>query len=134
MNPKARLYVYFGTVGLFSLAMLASSVFDLLAPPQVLEQMRHLGYPDYFARILGSWKLLGALVLLAPGLPRLKEWAYAGFVFDLTGAAVSHLMSGDGPGKASLPLLFLAFGLVSWALRPEGRRLVKPAEAMAKAA
>ena len=72
--------------------------------------MNHLGYPAYFASLLGAWKLLGAIVLTVPGLPRLKEWAYAGFVFDLTAAAFSHAAVGDPPTTSSGPLVFLGSG------------------------
>jgi len=85
--------------------------------------MQHLGYPDYFARILGAWKVLGVLALLAPALPRLKEWAYAGFFFNLTGAALSHLAVGDGIEGAAAPLVLLAIGLLSWATAPASRQL-----------
>lgn len=123
MSPKTRTYLYLGTLGLFSLAMVGSGGMDLAQPPPLMEGMRHLGYPAYFVAILGFWKLLGVAALLAPRLPRLKEWAYAGFAFDLSGAAVSHLVSGDGVGKALVPLFLLAIGLASWALRPPSRRL-----------
>lgn len=123
MSPKTRIYVYLGTLGLFSLAMLGSGVMDLVLPPPLLAGMQHLGYPAYFVALLGVWKLLGVAAVLAPRLPRLKEWAYAGFAFDLSGAAVSHLISGDGVGKALIPLVLLSVGMASWALRPAGRRL-----------
>jgi len=123
MSPKTRIYVYFGTLGLFSLAMIGSGVMDLAQPPALLEGMKHLGYPAYFVALLGIWKLLGVAAVLAPRRPRLKEWAYAGFAFDLSGAAVSHLVSGDGLGKALVPLSLLGLGLASWALRPASRRL-----------
>lgn len=85
--------------------------------------MSHLGYPAYFVALLGVWKLLGVAAVLAPRRPRLKEWAYAGFAFDLSGAAVSHLVSGDGVGQTLVPLLLLGVGLASWTLRPASRRL-----------
>jgi hypothetical protein len=73
--------------------------------------------------ILGIWKLLGGATLLWPGLPRLKEWAYAGILFDLTGATISHLAMGDGVRHAVTPLVIAALALASWALRPPGRTL-----------
>src|SRR5215813_11056094 len=54
-----------------------------------------LGYPPYFARILGVWKILGGIAILVPGFPRLKEWAYAGLIFELTGAAITDAVAGD---------------------------------------
>ena len=96
--------------------------------------MQHLGYPLYFAMILGTWKLLGAVAITVPGLPRLKEWAYAGFVFDLTAAAVSHMAVGDRLGDVLAPLVFLGLVLASWALRPESRRLPSLAASTAEGA
>ena len=89
--------------------------------------MHHLGYPLYFASILGVWKLLGAIAIVVPGFPRLKEWAYAGFCFDLTAAALSHAAVGDTTGDIVAPLVFLALVFASWALRPASRTLAEPA-------
>jgi uncharacterized membrane protein YphA (DoxX/SURF4 family) len=82
-----------------------------------------LGYPVYFVTILGAWKLLGGIAILTPGLPRLKEWAYAGIAFDLTGATFSHLAMGHEGAKAIVPLFILGIAAVSWALRPASRTL-----------
>ena len=84
-----------------------------------------LGYPLYFFRILGFWKILGAIAILVPRFPRLKEWAYAGIFFDLTGAAATWAAVG-GPGEAFhiiAPLIIAGFTVASWALRPESRRI-----------
>jgi hypothetical protein len=107
----------------FCLVALGGGVADLVVAPGVPEIMAHLGYPLYFCRLLGFWKLLGAAVVLAPGLPLLKEWAYAGFLINLTGAAVSHLAVGDPPANAVPALVVLALGAASWQLRPPDRRL-----------
>ena len=85
-----------------------------------------LGYPVYFIMIIGYWKVLGGIALLVPRLPRLKEWAYAGIFFNMTGAAVSHAVSGDYGIYAFhlIVTLFLAIvTLASWALRPQSRTL-----------
>jgi uncharacterized membrane protein YphA (DoxX/SURF4 family) len=82
-----------------------------------------LGYPTYVLNILGLWKVLGAIAVLVPGFPRLKEWAYAGFFFDLTGAAASQAFAGHDLGQILAPLGFLALVIASWALRPASRRL-----------
>lgn len=121
MNKK--LVGYWLTTALVALLFLAGGVTDVLGGPQITEGMQHLGYPPYFAAMLGVWKVLGALAVLAPGLPRLKEWAYAGFVFDLISAAWSHQASGDDFGHVFFPLALIALVLGSWALRPESRRL-----------
>jgi hypothetical protein len=85
-----------------------------------------LGYPMYFFAILGFWKLMGAIAILAPGFPRLKEWAYAGIFFDLTGAAASCAWVG-GYGAYGFhvvsPLIITGFTVASWALRPESRKI-----------
>jgi len=77
--------------------------------------MAHLGHPVFFCVILGIWKVLGALVVRAPRLPRLKEWAYAGTVFDLTGAAASRFAIGDDAIKLAASILFTGLALASWA-------------------
>jgi uncharacterized membrane protein YphA (DoxX/SURF4 family) len=81
-----------------------------------------LGYPAYFMSILGVWYIAAGLVLLAPRLPRLKEWAYAGLVINYTGAAASHIAVGDGAQKLVGPVVFLLLTVASWALRPPSRR------------
>lgn len=121
--------IYWATTGLFGAAMLASGFADLARAPAVAEGLAALGYPAYLMAILGVWKLLGVAAIAAPRFPRLKEWAYAGFVFELTGASLSHAMSGDPLGKIATPLVLLAVGVASWALRPASRKLESPADA-----
>ena len=85
-----------------------------------------LGYPLYFFAILGFWKALGAIAILAPRYPRLKEWAYAGIFFDLTGAIASIVAVGSYGAYAFhifAPLIITGLTVASWALRPESRRL-----------
>lgn len=96
---------------------------ELVAGPPVVGVVTHLGYPVYLLRILGVWKLLGAVVIVAPGLPRLKEWAYAGVLFELTGAAASYVLHGEITSDLAAPLTLAALALISWALRPKGRVL-----------
>lgn len=85
--------------------------------------MVSLGYPVYFVTLIGAWKVLGGLAILAPRLPRLKEWAYAGIAFDLTGATFSQVAVGNPAAKAIVALVLLAIAATSWALRPPSRRL-----------
>jgi len=82
-----------------------------------------LGYPAYFVTMLGIWKVLGATVILAPRLPLVKEWAYAGMAFDLTAAAYSHVAVGDPAAKAVVPMVILGIVAASWFLRPGSRVL-----------
>ena len=80
-----------------------------------------LGYPMYFFAILGFWKVLGAIAILVPRFSRLKEWAYAGIFFDLTGAAASCAAVGSGAFHILAPLIIAILAVASWALRPESR-------------
>jgi uncharacterized membrane protein YphA (DoxX/SURF4 family) len=121
MNARAVAYWICTILVVFS--FLSGGVVDLLRVPQALEGMTHLGYPAYFMVILGFWKVLGGLAILLPGLPLLKEWAYAGMIFDLTGASASHVASGDDVRHILVPLLLAALVVASWALRPAGRKL-----------
>src|SRR4051794_31860809 len=119
----ARRIAYWVTTGLVAFVFLSSGVVNIARPGFATEAMTRLGYPGYFVPFLGVWKVLGGNAVLAPGLPRLKEWAYAGMIFDLTGAAVSHAAAGDPAGAAVFPLLFAGLVMASWALRPESRKL-----------
>src|SRR3954462_7649725 len=96
---------YWVTTGLTAFVFLSGGAADIARPGFVMEGMTHLGYPAYFVLILGVWKVLGGLAVLIPRTPRLKEWAYAGMVFDLTGAATSHAAVGDPAGKLVAPLI-----------------------------
>src|SRR5260370_40136864 len=121
MQTKPKVIGYWVTTGLFAAAFLASGAAELAPAPAAVASTLALGYPAYFLTILGAWKVLSAPALLTPRFPRLKEWAYAGFFFDLSGAAVSHAISGDSPGKIATPLVLLLIAAASWALRPPSR-------------
>jgi uncharacterized membrane protein YphA (DoxX/SURF4 family) len=120
---KGKTIAYWITTGLVALAFLSGGVFDAIQAPQAVEIIKHLGYPAYFASIIGVWKVVGAIAILLPRFPVLKEWAYAGFLFDLTGAAASHIAVGDGAKDILTPVILLGVVAASWALRPESRRL-----------
>lgn len=119
--------IYWIPTVLFSLAMTGSGIGALSRQPAMVEGYTHLGYPLYFMTLLGLCKLLGAGVLLAPKLPRLKEWAYAGFVINLGSAAVSHLASGDAVSNIVAPVILLGLLFASWRNRPADRSLPGPA-------
>jgi hypothetical protein len=116
-------WAYWATTGLAGLAFALGGLADVMLAPDVRAGFTHLGYPLYLAFILGVWKLLGAAAIVAPGLPRLKEWAYAGMFFDLTGAAASHAAVGDAAANVLTPLLVLVIVAASWVLRPASRTL-----------
>jgi hypothetical protein len=119
----ARSISYWTSTTLVALAMLAGGAAYLFAADAQVRGLAALGYPAYFAILLDLWKVLGGLAILAPRLPRLKEWAYAGIAFDLTGAAFSHAAVGDPAVKVIVPLVLLGIAAASWALRPASRRL-----------
>jgi DoxX-like family len=111
---------------LLGAGLASGGAFDLMGSPEVLEGLAHLGYAPILAKILGVGKLLALVAILAPGFPRLKEWAYAGSVFVFMGAFVSHLAAGDEFGKAIPALVLLVLAFASWALRPANRVLSYP--------
>ena len=92
--------------------------------PHFADEMARLGYPSYFLGLLGIFKVLAAIALVAPGFPRLKEWAYAGMMFDIIGAIVSHASAGDAVTTMVIPVVIACVLVTSWAMRPPGRTLV----------
>jgi uncharacterized membrane protein YphA (DoxX/SURF4 family) len=121
---KRRLIGYWIATGLLGLIMGVSGVLALSHRPGYAQALAHLGYPRYFSNLLGVGKLAGVVVLLAPGMARWKEWAYAAFGVVVVSAAYSHFQSGDGWLRAAEPLLVAGTALViSYRLRPADRRL-----------
>src|SRR5574338_575018 len=117
-----RSVIYWLSTGLIAFAMLSGGVAYLAHAGFAAPGVEALGYPSYFLTILGGWKVLGGAAILAPGMPRLKEWAYAGIAFDLSGAALSHLAVGS-PVKVIAPVILLGLMTLSWAFRPTDRVL-----------
>ena len=115
--------MYWVATGLFCAAFSMGGTSHLLRLPNVAESMSALGYPAYMMTILGVAKLLGVAALLIPQQPFLKEWAYAGFAFDLLGAIASHLFAGDPIVTVIPPMVVMGLGAASYALRPASRRL-----------
>ena len=118
----STLWLALGMLATGSLQLFRAKAEGALAPPGVYG-ITHLGYPVYFLTILGVWKILGVVALLVPKFPLLKEWAYAGFFFVMTGAAVSHIAVAD-PTRELVPsslLLFLT--VVSWYFRPADKKI-----------
>ncbi|HEV2498395.1 MAG TPA: DoxX family protein [Terriglobia bacterium] len=121
---------YWATTIIIVLELLAGGATDLVrgpallvAGPSVVNAVAQLGYPTYLLTILGLWKLLGAVTLLVPGFQRLKEWAYAGIVFEMTGAAASWVACGDRGSNLIVPVILALLAVASWALRPQCRTL-----------
>ena len=123
-------WAYWGATGWLTLELPVGGVMDLLrgraavvAGDPVDVVVSSIGYPVYVLLFLGLWKILGAAAIIAPGFPRLKEWAYAGSFFQITTAAASHAIVGDLV-NVTYPIVVMILTLVSWALRPADRRLM----------
>jgi uncharacterized membrane protein YphA (DoxX/SURF4 family) len=99
---------------------------ELARVPGTVQGLVQLGYPVYFATIIGFWKLLGAIAILVPRFPRLKEWAYAGIFFNMTGAAATALFTHSAMWHVIVDLVLTTLTVASWALRPPSRRLEGP--------
>lgn len=123
-ETRSRRIAYLVSTALTALLFAVPAVALLLRVPHFAVEMGRLGYPPYFLTLLGIFKLLGAAVVALPGLPRLKEWAYAGLLFDVVGAVVSRTALGDGPMSLVPPVLIGVLLLLSWWLRPHNRKLV----------
>lgn len=104
------------TTGFFALAMLPGAVMNILQPAVAVDMAAQLGIPLSLLTLVGIWKLLGVTALLVPGFPRLREWAFAGFFFDLSGAAYLHIAAGDYAG-APASLVLAAILVAAYVLR-----------------
>ena len=108
---------------LLVLMMASGGVGELMHAQATMAGMAQLGYPGYFVNVIGTWKLLGSVALLVPRFPRLKEWAYAGMFFNMTGAAISHAAMHSESWHVVVTLSTAALVVLSWGLRPRGRTL-----------
>src|ERR1700745_500935 len=124
----AKKVIYWLTTGLLA-AMSALAAFGYLTGSRQAEEgFAHVGYPQQLRIFFGIAKLLGAITLVAPGLPKLKEWAYAGFTFAWIAASVAHYLARDGP-KAYVPIVLLVFLAISYLTRPASRQWAAAAAA-----
>lgn len=121
-SKGSKHFGYWGVTGLLAITMALTAVFqDLPRGPEMMKTLTHLGYPPYFPLIIAPAKFAGALVLVLPRMPILKEWAYAGFTILFLSATASHLASGDW-AMSTAPLVMLTILAVSYRLRPSDRR------------
>ncbi len=119
---KLKLTVYWLTTALVCALELFSAGFTFAKPDEAAKGTAHLQYPPYFPKMLAVAAILGSLTLLSPRLPRLKEWAYAGFTFLFISAAYSHYMANE-PEKAPMAIVALAVLMISYFTRPVSRRI-----------
>lgn len=123
MTKRNKIIYWIATIWL-SLGMLSTGIVQLLKTEDEVNKMTELGYPLYFLTIIGVWKILGVVAILIPKFPLLKEWAYAGFFINMSGAIISHLMSGSEAKEIFGPALLLVLTIISWYFRPVDKKLI----------
>ena len=123
MKKTAKIIYWIATAWL-ALGMLSTGIVQLIKMEEEVDKITQLGYPDSMLTLLGTWKILGVIVILIPRFPLVKEWAYAGFFFNMSGAVYAHLVSEGNPSDLFGPVLLLVLTVISWYLRPLERRLV----------
>lgn len=123
MEKRNRIIYWIFTAWL-ALGMTSTGIVQLMQVKEEADMFAHLGYPAYLMTMIGAWKILGVVAVLMPKFPLLKEWAYAGFFFCMSGAIVSHMALGDPIGEVAPPLLLLVLTIISWYFRPASRRMM----------
>ena len=122
-GKAAKIIYWIATIWL-ALGMLSTGIVQLLKVEEETDFIVAMGYPFYFLTILGIFKIMGVVAVLIPRFPLLKEWAYAGFFFAMTGAVFSHIASGNRASETFPALLLLTLTLISWYFRPAGRKII----------
>jgi len=123
MQKRNKIIYWISTVWL-ALGMVSTGIVQLIKMQEEVDLITNLGYPVYLLTILGIWKMLGVVAVLIPRFPLVKEWAYAGFFFAMSGALFSHLAVGAGAKELFGPVLLIVLTVVSLYFRPESRKLV----------
>lgn len=123
MTKRNKIIYWIATVWL-SLGMVSTAIVQLMKGDAEREMFARLGYPVYFLTLLGVWKILGVIAVLSPKFGVVKEWAYAGFFFAMSGAIVSHIAVGDSAKDLFGPTLLILLTAVSWYFRPADRKVV----------
>ena len=123
MTKKNKIIYWIATIWL-AVGMLSTGIVQLLKVEEEVGNITRLGYPEYLLVILGIWKILGVVAALIPKFPLVKEWAYAGFFFAMSGATISRIASGGSMNELFPSLLLLILTVLSWYFRPADRRLV----------
>ena len=123
MTKRNKIIYWIFTIWL-SLGMVSTALVQLFKSKEEVDNITHLGYPVYLLTIIGTWKILGVITVLIPKFTLIKEWAYAGFFFAMSGAIISHIASGNPVNKIFPALLLLVLTVISWYFRPANRRIV----------
>ncbi|REC76467.1 DoxX family protein [Chryseobacterium elymi] len=122
-SQKRNRIIYWIFTIWMALGMVSTAIVQLMKNEDELKNFTNLGYPAYLMTIIGVWKLLGVIAVLIPKRPLLKEWAYAGFSFVMSGALISHIIVGDTFGRTFPALLLLILVIISWYFRPSDRKI-----------
>jgi hypothetical protein len=122
-NQKRKTVSYWIVTGLLSFGMLLGGSGQILRMQLNVEGFKHIGFPEYVLPILGTWKFLAVFAILIPKHVLVKEWAYAGLFFLLSGGVISHIASGDGILKTLPVFVFMCLTVASWYLRPADRKI-----------
>ncbi len=120
---KTQKIIYWVATLWLALGMVSTAIVQLIKMPEEVANFTSLGFPAYLMTILAVWKILGVIAVLVPKFPVLKEWAYAGFFFAMSGAVMAHISSGHGATELFGPSLLLILTVVSWYFRPESRKI-----------
>lgn len=123
MEKRKTLWYWIVTI-ILSFFIFSGGLAQTMQVKGVIEGFKPLGYPTYFISVIGVWKVLGIIAILIPKYQLLKEWAYAGLFFVLTGAVISHIASGNAHIQIIAPLLLAVFTVLSWYLRPADRKII----------
>lgn len=123
MSGRNKIIYWVITIYL-AIGMTAGGIQQLLQIGGYNEIVSSLGYPLYLLSILGTWKILGVIAILIPKFPVVKEWAYAGFFFAMSGAFISHLVVGQAFIEAVPSLILMLATVLSWYFRPPDRKLI----------
>jgi uncharacterized membrane protein len=121
---KRNKIIYWIATGWLALGMTSTGIVQLLKMEEEVANFSRLGYPEYLMTLIGIWKLLGVVAILVPNFTLIKEWAYAGFFFAMTGAIISHVVVGDSFMELFGPTLLLVLAALSWYFRPAERKIV----------
>ena len=120
---KRKIIAYWIATGLLCFSMLGG-IGQLFQVKQVVDGFAPLGYPLYFISIIGFWKVMAIIAIIIPKYPLVKEWAYAGVFFAMTGASISHIAVHDATFHIIVPLVIAGLAICSWYLRPSDRKII----------
>jgi len=123
MEKRKTLWYWIFTI-ILSFCIFSGGLAQAMQVKGVVDGFKPLGYPIYFISLIGVWKMLGIIAILIPGFKLLKEWAYAGIFFVMSGAVISHIASNDVSVQIIAPFLLAAFAVLSWYLRPADRKII----------